>query len=95
MQSLGYRIPMGEIGKWAGSTDVGNVSRLAPTIQPMVGIAPDDVLIHSVPFARAAATEKALAIMLDAARAMAMTAADILAGPEVFKAIREEFRKTV
>lgn len=94
MQSLGYRIPLGEAGRWSGSTDVGNVSRLAPAIQPMVGIAPNDVLIHSGPFARAAATKKALAIMLDAARAMAMTTADILAGPEILAAMREEFRKS-
>jgi amidohydrolase len=95
MESLGHKIPLGESGKWAGSTDVGNVSRLAPTIQPMVGIAPDDVLIHSVPFAEAAATDKALAIMLDAARAMAITAADILAGPEIFTAMRDEFGKSL
>jgi amidohydrolase len=93
MQSLGYKIPLGEDGKWSGSTDVGNVSRLAPAIQPMVGIAPDDVLIHSVPFAEAAATDKALTIMLGAAGAMAMTAADILAEPKIFTAIRQEFRK--
>jgi metal-dependent amidase/aminoacylase/carboxypeptidase family protein len=95
MQSLGHRIPLGERGKWAGSTDVGNVSRLAPAIQPMVGIAPDDVLIHSVPFAEAAATPKALSTMLNAAKAMAMTAADILASPETFTAIQQEFRKSI
>jgi amidohydrolase len=93
MQALGHDITLGESGKWSGSTDVGNVSRLVPAIQPMVGIAPDNVSIHSVPFAQAAATEKALDIMLGAAKAMAITAADILADPAIFTAIREEFKK--
>src|SRR4030042_1974594 len=39
MQSLGYDIPLGSGDKWSGSSDVGNVSQLAPAIQPMVAIA--------------------------------------------------------
>ena len=58
MQSLGRPIPLGDNGKWSGSSDVGNVSRLAPTIQPMVGIAPKDVLIHSPQFREVAAHER-------------------------------------
>ena len=94
MQSLGRSIPLGDAGKWSGSSDVGNVSRLAPTIQPMVGIAPDDVLIHSPRFAEAAAAKDALQCLLDAAKAMAMTAADLLADPETLAGVREEFLKS-
>jgi amidohydrolase len=94
MQSLGCPIPLGDTGKWSGSSDVGNVSRLLPTIQPMVAIAPHDVLIHSSRFAEAAATGDALHILLDAAKAMAMTAADLLAGPETLAAVRAEFSKS-
>jgi len=93
MQSLGRSIPLGDADKWSGSSDVGNVSQLVPTIQPMVAIAPDDVLIHSPEFAEAAAKEEALRILLDAARAMAMTAADILASPETLAEVRAEFQK--
>ena len=93
MQSLGRPIPLGDAGRWSGSSDVGNVSRLAPTIQPMVAIAPNDVLIHSSPFAEVAATGKAFNIILDAAKAMAMTAADLMANPETLQSVKEEFSK--
>jgi metal-dependent amidase/aminoacylase/carboxypeptidase family protein len=93
MQSLGRSIPLGEHDKWSGSSDVGNVSQLAPAIQPMVGIAPPDVLIHSTEFAKVAASKEALKIILDAAKAMAMTAADLLADPAALAAARAEFEK--
>ncbi|MHB8104986.1 MAG: M20 family metallopeptidase [Dehalococcoidales bacterium] len=93
MKSLGRTIPLGEADKWSGSTDVGNVSQLVPTIQPMVGIAPDNVLIHTVEFAKVAATQEGFNIILDAAKAMAMTAADLLASPEILAAARAEFEK--
>ncbi|OGO16725.1 MAG: peptidase M20 [Chloroflexi bacterium RBG_16_50_11] len=94
MQSLGRSIPIGDADRWSGSSDVGNVSQIVPTIQPMVAIAPHDVLIHSSRFAEVAATDAALYIMLDAARAMAMTAADLLASPETLAGVRAEFQKS-
>jgi amidohydrolase len=93
MQALGRSIPLGDTNKWDGSSDVGNVSRLVPTIQPLVAIAPEEVLIHSPRFAEAAATEDALQILLDAAKAMAMTATDLLASLELVEKVRAEFRK--
>lgn len=93
MQVLGRSIPLGDPDNWSLSSDVGNVSQLVPTIQPMVGIASNDVLIHSPEFAKIAATKGALDIILDAAKAMAMTAADILASPETLAEVRAEFRK--
>ena len=94
MQGLGHSIPLGDSDKWSGSSDVGNVSQLVPTIQPMVPIAPKTVLIHSSRFAAAAGKEKALRILLDAAKAMAMTAADLLASPETLAGVRAEFQKS-
>jgi amidohydrolase len=94
MQSLERSIPLGETERWSGSSDVGNVSQLTPTIQPMVGIAPPDVLIHSAEFAEVAGTKEALNTILDAAKAMAMTAVDLLASPPTLAAIRAEFEKS-
>jgi amidohydrolase len=93
MAALGRRVPMGDSEKSTGSTDVGNVSQLVPAIQPTVSIASDAALIHTPEFARAAATEVALRRMLEAAKAMAMTAIDLLASPDVLAKVREEFRK--
>jgi amidohydrolase len=92
MKSLGRNIRLGDATLWSGSTDVGNVSQLVPAIQPLVAIAPDDVLIHSPRFAQAAASEDGLRCLLDAAKAMAMTVVDILANQETAARIQAEFR---
>ena len=93
MQSLGHNIPLGDDTTMNFSTDVGNVSQLVPTIQPLVSVAPADVLIHTPQFAEVAATEDALRRLLEAGKAMAMTAVDLLASPETLAGVREEFRK--
>jgi amidohydrolase len=94
MKALGRVIPLGDAAPWGGSSDVGNVSKLLPAIQPLVAIAPDDVNIHSPQFAEAAASESALGCLLDAAKAMAMTACDLLCSPETVAGVQEEFRKS-
>ncbi|MCJ7606183.1 MAG: M20 family metallopeptidase, partial [Dehalococcoidales bacterium] len=94
MEAVGHPIRLGDNTLQTFSTDVGNVSRLVPAIQPLVSIAPDDIQLHTPGFAKAAATEEALGCMLDAARAMAMTAVDILADPDTAVKVREEFRKS-
>ncbi|OGO33223.1 MAG: hypothetical protein A2Z29_00850 [Chloroflexi bacterium RBG_16_56_11] len=91
MRSLGHRMPLGDSSRWGGSSDVGNVSQLVPAIQPLVSIASASVLIHTPQFAVAAASGDALARMLDAARAMAMTAVDLLASPETVEKVQAEF----
>jgi amidohydrolase len=93
MRSLGHRIPMGDAGRWGGSTDVGNVSRLVPTIQPLVPVGPDNIMIHTPEFTEVSGRDDALRRMLDAARAMAMTAIDLLSHPEALEKVRKEFLK--
>ena len=93
MQSLGHKMRLGDATLKSFSTDVGNVSQLVPAIQPMVAIAPADVLIHSPQFALAAASEDGLHGLLDAAKAMAMMVVDLLASPEMVAGVKEEFRR--
>jgi amidohydrolase len=92
-ESLGHEIPLGDTTIMDFSTDVGNVSRLVPTIQALVAIAPSDILIHSEQFAEVTASEEALDCLLDAAKAMAMTAADIMANQEIQENIQRDFRE--
>ena len=92
-QGLGHSILLGDISGSTGSTDVGNVSTITPAIQPYVGIAAENILIHSTEFEKVTGTAEALKIMLDAGKAMAMTAADLLADPETLRAVRDEFDK--
>jgi amidohydrolase len=93
-QGLGHKIPLGDISGSKGSSDVGNVSALAPAIQPYVGIAAEKILIHSTEFEKVTGTGEALKVMLDAGKAMAMTAADLLAEPDTLRSVREEFEKS-
>ena len=73
-----------------GSTDMGNVSHLAPSIQPYVSIAAG-ALIHTEEFATAAGSEQGMRGMIDAARAMAMTAVDLLGDPVIMEKVRADF----
>lgn len=60
-----------------GSTDVGNVSHVAPTIHPDLGIG-CDIAAHTPEFAAAAGSEYAQERLLVGAKAMVMTAIDLL-----------------
>jgi len=77
-----------------GSSDVGNVSQVVPTIQPMIGIAPEGMAIHTREFAEAAIQPLARRGMIAAAKTMALTTYDLLAHPTHVKAAKEEFSRT-
>ena len=74
-----------------GSTDMGNVSQVVPSIHPMVAIASPGVLIHSPEFASAASSEAGHKGLLDAAKSMAMTVVDVLGQPGMLDEIKREF----
>ncbi len=74
-----------------GSTDMGNVSYLVPSIHPMIAVAPPHVSIHTAEFtgyARGPAGDQAV---LDGAKALAMTAADLWLRPDRLAAATESF----
>ena len=92
MESLGRKVqPPFRHG--LGSTDMGNVSQVVPAIQPFVAITPPDTPEHSPEFAAAAASEAGNRGLLDGAKALALTAVDLLAEPEVMTRVRDEFLK--
>jgi amidohydrolase len=72
-----------------GSTDMGNVTSALPGIHPFLAISEEPVPSHSVAFAEAARTPHALATMRLAAKALAMTAFDVLADPAIAKRAKE------
>ena len=62
-----------------GSTDMGDVSYAVPSIHPFIAIcAPGEAFCHDHAFAAKAASEQGIAAMLDAAKAMALLAYDVL-----------------
>ncbi len=71
-----------------GSTDMGNVSHLVPSIHPMIKAAPDGVAIHTAEFATHAGGALGDAAVIDGALAMAHTAVDLWAEPERLDAAR-------
>ena len=93
MQFLGRKVEALDPSKAFGSTDMGNVSRLVPSIHPFVAIAPVEVVVHSPQFALAAASEAGIQGLLDAAKALAMTVVDLVANPEIVIKVKEEFEQ--
>ena len=81
--------PSGTRAKVTGSTDMGNVSHLVPSIHPMMKVAPDDVAIHTPEFAVWARGESGDAAVVDGAKAMAMTVVDCWASVGVLAAARD------
>ena len=63
----------------AGSTDMGNVSHRVPSIHPMISCAPPNVVIHNPEFAGWAASDRGDKAVTDGAKALAMTALDVMA----------------
>ena len=76
-----------------GSTDAGNVSHAIPTIHPYIRTAPDGVPGHSREFAEHNATPLARAGMVAAAKALALTALDLVADPAALQSAKEEFQR--
>ena len=73
-------------GRNRGSSDIGNVSQIVPTIHPHVPIG-DGIHIHTPGFAVAAGSERGGEAVLEGARAMALTAIDLCLLPELRKTI--------
>jgi amidohydrolase len=76
-----------------GSSDIGNVSQVMPAIQPMIGIAPEGMAIHTRDFAEAAVKPLARAGLLAAAKSMALTTFDLLAEPARVEQAKAEFAR--
>ena len=73
-----------------GSTDMGNVSYAVPSIHPMIKVAPDDVAIHTPEFAHYAKSPSGDQAVLDGAKIMAMTVADLWLNPDALDRAADE-----
>jgi len=84
--------PMEDIPQgFAGSTDMGNVSHRVPSIHPMLTVAPSDVIIHNPTFAKWAASEAGDAAVIDGAKALALTALDLMADKHFLARVKSDF----
>jgi amidohydrolase len=78
-----------------GSTDMGNVSYVVPSIHPMIQAAPPGVPIHTPEFATHARAEVGDQAVLDGALALAWTVADLWLEEGALAAARAEFEATI
>ncbi|XP_061823921.2 peptidase M20 domain-containing protein 2-like [Nerophis lumbriciformis] len=80
--------------KFAASTDFGNVSYVIPGIHPIFSIA-TDAFNHTEAFAEAAGSEDTQMYTLRVAKALAMTAVDVLCSPCLLRQVRDDFAQAV
>ncbi|XP_006626282.2 xaa-Arg dipeptidase [Lepisosteus oculatus] len=74
----------------SGSTDFGNVSQVVPGIHPYFYIG-SEALNHTEEYTAAAGSEKAQFYTLRTAKALLMTALDLIFSPELLKQVKEDF----
>jgi len=94
MRRLGLDPQPGVPWEGAGSTDMGNVSHVVPALHPTIAIASAEVPGHSQGFLEAAASLRGYQAMVDAAKALAMTGADLLADHALVDQAKGEFRRS-
>lgn len=83
-----------KISTAAGSTDMGNVSHIVPSIHPMFYIGTDAVN-HTRDFATASGEPIAQKYTLDVAKSLAMTALDVYLEPQLSTKIKEKFDEDI
>lgn len=77
-------------GSRGGSTDMGNVSKVLPSIHPSIAITGCEFPPHTRGFAAAAATPAADDAVADGAAAMALTAVDVAVDPVLRQKFSDE-----
>ena len=89
VRSLGRTMQPRRPSDTHGSTDMGNVTTAIPGIHPFLSITEGPVPGHSIAFTEAARAPRALATMHLAAKALAMTALDVMTEPALLKRTKE------
>lgn len=90
-KALGLPLPE-EPTNFSGSTDFGNVSFVVPGIHPFFHIG-SEAVNHSEEYTEAAGAERAQLYALRSAKALAMTAADLLCCPTLLLQAQRDFAR--
>ncbi len=91
-EALGTACPEAPADAPAGSSDMGDVSHAMPAIHPAFEVAKHgEGSPHEDAFVKHADSESAYAAMIRVAKALAMTAYDLLAEPALLEAAKAEF----
>jgi metal-dependent amidase/aminoacylase/carboxypeptidase family protein len=93
-ESLGTSSPDARPDAPTGSTDMGDVSHAMPAIHPIFQVAKHgEGSCHEDAFVKHTDSEFGYAAMIRVAKALAMTAYDLLAEPALLKAAKDEFAR--
>ena len=91
-ETLGVKAPDAPLDMPTGSTDMGDVSHALPAIHPIFRIAdPGAGTCHEERFEKHTDTPRAYEAMIRVAKAMALTAYDLLAEPALIESAKREF----
>jgi amidohydrolase len=93
LTALGFEYETPPEGAGVGSSDIGNVSQVVPTIHPYLQICEPGVGGHTEQFAEASRSERAAQLLADGSIVLAWTAADVLLRSELREELRATFRE--
>lgn len=77
-----------------GSTDMGNVSHIVPSIHPFFNVG-EDVPAHTTLFCKAAGKPAAQVYALQAAKALALTAIDVMKQPKLLEKAKADLQENL
>lgn len=89
LESMGIEVVEPPKQGGVGSSDIGNVGQIVPTIHPYIKIG--DSINHTHEFTEDTKSEGGMIGLNQAAKAMAMTTYDLCTNPEAMKSVTEEF----
>jgi amidohydrolase len=92
LESLGEQVLL-EDREGLGSTDAGNISQVVPTIHPYIKIGPAELVGHTDDFREAARSPKGDEALLTGAKALALTAFELITNKELLGEIKAEFEE--
>lgn len=90
LNAYGEKVTQPIPAKGGGSTDVGNISQVVPTIQPHISISDSYIAGHSIEFKEASRSEKGLNSIALGAKVLARTAYDLIVDAELLAEIKAE-----
>jgi metal-dependent amidase/aminoacylase/carboxypeptidase family protein len=90
LRDLGVEVE--ESSEGFGSSDIGNLSQVMPTIHPTLAISPREIVCHSLGFTEASISERGREGMLIGAKALALTALELLENPNRLRAVVDDFK---
>ena len=73
-----------------GSSDVGNISQVVPTIQPHISITDTPIAGHSQDMVNASCSDKAMKAIIKGAKALAWTALELFENPDQLQKVKED-----